>query len=696
MQRYKDTEPLMKNRLFTGIDSSKFKMKLRHNNFLSFREGDIIFQKGDAGENIYLILEGEVKLKVHSAESGTNIFRKGKNDFFGETELLEKLPRSSSAIANSDCVLYTLSRQELYELMTANKTIKKIVNGEELDPFEEEAVKNEVLEEDEVISEELNYNNDSEEIQDSNTLQEESIEIPEDNFEDLIASSNIEEINEFSNEEFTEEGITLTELPNEILESDITEKDFEPISEKDFDEKPDDIIFSNGQDQLNNSVEENITEVNEYELQNFITENSSESLFSEPNIERHDTVQEENETFIDYKKLYQAVKKIHSGKDLEQTIRSTIEGLIDLFDAQIIRIFIAEKDTEELWSFPFMDNSAEIKKVKLGEGLIGGAAITREVINLNEPLADARYNPFVDSVENILIEDMILFPVINQNQELTSVIQMFNSGKNGFTDADIELLSILSPDISEVIEKAKAVSKPAAESERKQNSPKEEKTIEDESTYFSKASEFLTEDIKTSSSLLIRYLAYIKKKSESDEIKNASSLALQQAEIILKNTGVVSDFINGKSSLKKERIEIHKTIDEILELLAEYAESRKVKLFKKCQADASANIDIQALYLACYQIVKNACDAMPDGGNIYVTCGKEQDNLQIEFKDTGKGINEETKEKIFEPFFSLPEGKPGLGLSVANKIIKDHDGEIKINPEVSEGASFIITLPIAE
>ncbi len=693
MQRYKDTEPLMKNRLFTGIDSSKFKMKLRQNNFLSYREGDIIFQKGDASENVYLILEGEVKLKMHSAESGTNIYRKGKNDFFGETEFLSKVPRNSSAIANTDCILYTLIRKELYELISANKTIRKTLNGEELESVGSEAEKNEV--EEEAISEDQNIGG-SEELTESQLSNEEIPETSQNNFEDIISSSDHEETIEFPNEEYIEDGITLSDINNDQLENNITEQNLDEMTEQNFEEKPDESFFSNEPDQLNKIEEENFPGVNEYEIENLIKEsNDDNSLFSEPTIEMPETTEQDTESFIDYKKLYQAIKKIYSGNELEQTVRSTIEALIELFDAQIIRIFIVEKSTDELWSYPFMDNSEEIKKVKLGEGLVGSAALTHEVINLNEPMADARYNPYVDSVENIIIEDMILFPVLNRSQELTAVLQMINSGKNGFTASDIETLSTISADISEAIERVKSEPKPDTDKDKKLVSPVATKTIEDEYTYFRKASEFLTNDIKTSSSLLMRYLAFIKKKSESDEIKNASSLALQQAEIILKDTITVSDFINGRSSLKKETLNIRKTIDEILELLAEYAESRKVKLFKKCLVDASVNIDKQSFYLACYQIVKNACDALPEGGNIYVTCDNVLNNLMIEFKDTGKGVSEDIKGKIFDPFFSFPEGKPGLGLSIASKIIKDHGGELNLNPEVSEGASFIISLPVA-
>ncbi len=690
MQRNKDTAPLMKNRLFKGIDPSRLKMKLRQNNFLSFREGDIIFQKGDAGENIFLIIEGEVKLKAHSAENGTSIFRKGKNDFFGELELFDKVPRNSSAIANTDCVLYTLSRKELYELISADKSIKKNINSEEIESDEPGIEGEEITEE--AIREEAVTSDEPEEIMDDSLLQEDILEMPDENIDSAIHDFNLENKIETPGNEFIEEGITLNDSSDDLEETKLNEQIYDENSDNIFKLNSDETFFHDEP----GPADEGIQKSDEFDLEKNIPEhNSNDNLFVEPEAEMPEISLPSTEALIDYKKISQAVRKIYSGRGLENTARSAVETLIDLFDAQIIRIFISENKDGELWSYPFMDNSEEIKKVKSGEGLVGGAAITREVINLNEPTFDARYNPQFDSVENILIEDMLIYPIMNEGGNLVAVIQMINSGKNGFTSTDIEMLSLLSLDISTAISTARESSKSMEDNNMEKPFDSANKTIEDEYMYFSKTSKFLASDLKASSSLLVRYLDFIRKKSEAEEIKDASGLALQQAEIILKEAGVVSDFINGKSALKKETAGIRKILDDTLEMLAEYVEQRKSKLFKKCLTDASVNIDRHAFYIAFFQVIKNACEAMPQGGSIYVTCEKEENSLRFEIKDSGIGISEDIKGKIFDPFFAFPENKPGLGLSIASKIIKDHGGELKLNYGVSDGASFIITLPAA-
>ena len=94
-------------------------------------------------------------------------------------------------------------------------------------------------------------------------------------------------------------------------------------------------------------------------------------------------------------------------------------------------------------------------------------------------------------------------------------------------------------------------------------------------------------------------------------------------------------------------------------------------------------------------IVLNALEAMPDGGQLEITCSHEREFINVSVRDTGVGMNEETKKKIFTPFFSTnEEWGTGLGLAIAYRIIADHEGDIGVESDVSEGSCFTIRLPI--
>ncbi len=93
-------------------------------------------------------------------------------------------------------------------------------------------------------------------------------------------------------------------------------------------------------------------------------------------------------------------------------------------------------------------------------------------------------------------------------------------------------------------------------------------------------------------------------------------------------------------------------------------------------------------------LILNAVDAMPEGGELTITTEKIGENVVISFKDTGVGIKNEDKTKIFDPFYTTKEKGTGLGLAVSYNIIKKMNGTITVDSEVGKGTTFTITLPI--
>ena len=95
-------------------------------------------------------------------------------------------------------------------------------------------------------------------------------------------------------------------------------------------------------------------------------------------------------------------------------------------------------------------------------------------------------------------------------------------------------------------------------------------------------------------------------------------------------------------------------------------------------------------------ILDNAAQAIDDKGNVYVRTRVEDEDVVIEFEDSGPGIDEDTLPKIFDPFFTTkPVGEgTGLGLSICYKIIKSHNGKMEVESEKGKGTKFIIKIPI--
>jgi signal transduction histidine kinase len=94
-------------------------------------------------------------------------------------------------------------------------------------------------------------------------------------------------------------------------------------------------------------------------------------------------------------------------------------------------------------------------------------------------------------------------------------------------------------------------------------------------------------------------------------------------------------------------------------------------------------------------LIMNARDAMPRGGELIVTTSAADSTVSVEFTDNGVGISPENLRKIFDPFFTTKATNrgTGLGLAVSYGIIREHSGKIYVDSSVGRGASFRLEFP---
>jgi signal transduction histidine kinase len=96
---------------------------------------------------------------------------------------------------------------------------------------------------------------------------------------------------------------------------------------------------------------------------------------------------------------------------------------------------------------------------------------------------------------------------------------------------------------------------------------------------------------------------------------------------------------------------------------------------------------------ALMNLIRNAQEAIGQGGVIEITTTESADDLAVEVRDDGKGIAPTDVEKLFEPFFTTKPGGTGLGLPIARKIVEMHGGSLFVRPEPGRGGVFVIRLP---
>jgi len=138
-------------------------------------------------------------------------------------------------------------------------------------------------------------------------------------------------------------------------------------------------------------------------------------------------------------------------------------------------------------------------------------------------------------------------------------------------------------------------------------------------------------------------------------------------------------------------------VEEMVDFFAPTARQANIDIKAYLSADLPlVALDRDLFKQALLNLLLNAEQAMPNGGELTIQAMKENDHVTLSLIDTGKGMTPEVLAKVFKPFFSTKPGGSGLGLPTTKKIIAAHGGTIDAQSEVGRGTKFTIRLPASE
>ena len=143
-------------------------------------------------------------------------------------------------------------------------------------------------------------------------------------------------------------------------------------------------------------------------------------------------------------------------------------------------------------------------------------------------------------------------------------------------------------------------------------------------------------------------------------------------------------------------IMVNALVDEVLADLEPLAQEKNIKLIGKCTDIRMIGSDI-LIYRMVYNLVENAIKYNHSGGRVTVTAYQKEKHIYLSIEDTGNGIPEELRQRVFEPFFRVDKsrsrelGGVGLGLALVHEIVSAHDGTITVRSNPSGGTIFDVS-----
>jgi PAS domain S-box-containing protein len=184
--------------------------------------------------------------------------------------------------------------------------------------------------------------------------------------------------------------------------------------------------------------------------------------------------------------------------------------------------------------------------------------------------------------------------------------------------------------------------------------------------------------------------------SRTQEISNVEEMLKtirEETKYVDKIVSDLQDFARTQVP-ELEKTDVQRLINSIL---AENPPPQNVGVSLAIEQDCcNITVDSTMMKRILTNLITNALQAMQAGGQLTIAVSRKQDEIHISVQDTGQGISDENKARIFQPLFSTKAKGQGLGLAVVKRLVEAHNGIITFITEVGKGTTFTVAIPVAK
>ncbi len=310
-----------------------------------------------------------------------------------------------------------------------------------------------------------------------------------------------------------------------------------------------------------------------------------------------------------------------------------------------------------------------------------------ETVVLNEDSKDDRFLPMVSGNEKALMVAWLY-----RKDRLLGAVRV--SDKDGlFTDEDGKILTIMANHIAVAMENTSLYS----DLQDKMDELKDAQEQLIQSAKLAAIGELasnVAHEINNPLTSILGFTEMAKEEDDMDSIKNSLNIIEQESlrarEIVRQLLGFAR-----KRPLQLFEVDINQVLKEVFPLVSSKAKMSRVVFSVKYEELPMTTADPDQLKQVFINLINNAISAMSGGGTLTISTSYAENNVLIEFRDTGSGISEENMQRIFEPFFSTKKEKgTGLGLSISYRIIHAHGGRIDVKSFEGQGTVFAVRIPV--
>jgi signal transduction histidine kinase len=402
-----------------------------------------------------------------------------------------------------------------------------------------------------------------------------------------------------------------------------------------------------------------------------------------------------------------AVNSVSNSKTLlEISLRKTME----LFQAKRGSIFMVHENGKNLvLKIAEGMKAAEKKNMvkRMGEGIVGQVAKLKTPIIVEDISKDHRFNKFKPR-GSYQTNSFICAPLLLKDK-LIGVINITDKETgHRFTKNELRLLDFLSSQIAlnyrrvelykqfkTVVKESRTLKTRLGKTDKETAHLKRQIVIQEKLATIGKLAGGIAHEFNNPLDGVMRYTNLSIEHVEENEVVRGYLIEIKHG--LNRMANIVRNLLAccRNDMPVRERIDFTTVVDHSISTVETLLFHRNIKIERKIQNNIPYIKDL-GLERILVNLLRNAIDAMKQGGKIVIKGWHEDNQLVMEVKDTGEGIAESHIEKIFEPFYTTKDIDKGcgLGLTIVSEIVKSYDGKIAVNSKVGQGTTFTITLPI--
>lgn len=402
--------------------------------------------------------------------------------------------------------------------------------------------------------------------------------------------------------------------------------------------------------------------------------------------------------------IHEAGREIAASLDLDRTLHLVMQKAAETLPLDAGVLFILDQTSQQYRvavSHNIPPEQVDTITFAFNEGVPGWVVQQRQPLIVDDARLDKRVHPTVVAAG---VLSVLAVPLVCR-EKFIGVLNLFcQSGTHAFDAAALQLAQVFADQVAVFLENARLVGELrhwAAELE--QRVAERTRQLEEKQAQIIRAEKLaavgrlaasVAHEINNPLQAIAIYLRLLADESLSAGGQQRLDVVEQEFNRIAHIVGRLLDFQRPKEG-QRQPVYVTEAVNYVITLAEKQLQRAGVTVVQNLPDDLPPVLAVEnQLKQVFLNLILNAAEAMPDGGQLTITACHDTKKLYIEFADTGPGLSAEVRAHLFEPFYTTKADGSGLGLAVSHEIIANHGGEMTIHSEPGVGATFTVMLPV--